>query len=401
MCACVCFSLAGGKDIIFGDDNLPWKYHRRIFVSAIRQYVSNIPLIEERLSKSTRKLLNLFENEKGEAFDPVKFITPCIADIISGIIFGKQFDTGDKNVGDLLADVESFARSTEDVKAMVFLGFFPFSKYFPFKSCEKVVGYILHGLEVIRKVFKESEKVFDSTKTPEDLMEALLHARNEALAKNSGDMAAIMSEDHLINTINDMFAAGYETATDTLSWAIGFLVQYPHYQRDIQAQLDEVVGRHRMPCLDDRVSLPLVQATIMETLRLGNIVPQALPHCVLKDTSLCGYRVPKGTIVFVDTESVHLDPKCWENPMVFDPYRHIDDQGQWITDKGNFYPFGAGRRTCAGEPLAKMELFMFLSWMLHKFTFVPEEGQKAPSLKPRRALVQFPSPYKIRAIKRE
>ena len=69
MCACVCFSLAGGKDIIFGDDNLPWKYHRRI-----RQYVSNIPLIEERLSKSTRKLLNLFENEKGEAFDPVRFI---------------------------------------------------------------------------------------------------------------------------------------------------------------------------------------------------------------------------------------------------------------------------------------------------------------------------------------
>ena len=77
MCACVCFSLAGGKDIIFGDDNLPWKYHRRIFVSAIRQYVSNTPLIEERLSKSTRKLLNLFENEKGEAFDPVRFITPC------------------------------------------------------------------------------------------------------------------------------------------------------------------------------------------------------------------------------------------------------------------------------------------------------------------------------------
>ena len=55
-----------------------------------------------------------------------------------------------------------------------------------------MVGYFRHGLEVIRKVFKESEKVFDSTKTPEDLMEALLHARNEALAKNSGDMAAII-----------------------------------------------------------------------------------------------------------------------------------------------------------------------------------------------------------------
>ena len=389
------------KNIIFGDGHLAWKYHRRIFVSALRQYVSNIPLIQERLDKSTQKLMDLVEKHNGNSFDPATIVGPCIADVISGIIFGKQYDTDNCNVNNILASTEEFVRSYKEVKAMVFLDFFPASRYFPFQSVKKVIGAYINALENTRIMLNEREQVFDPVKPPTDLMEALLHARNEALAQSSEDMAAIMSEDHLINTIYDMFGAGYETIRDTLCWAIGFLVQNPSYQRDIQAQLDKVVGRDRMPCLDDRLNFPLVHATIMETLRLGNIVPQAIPHCTLRDTVLCGYRVPKGTIMFIDLEAVHLNPECWENPTVFNPYRHIDEQGKLITGKGNFFPFGAGRRTCAGEPLAKMELFMFLSWLLHKFTIQPEEDQDPPQLKPLRAFVQYPTPYKIRVVKRK
>ena len=84
----------------------------------------------------------------------------------------------------------------------------------------------------------------------------------------------------------------------------------------------------------------------------------------------------------IPTESVHLDPKCWENPTMFNPYRHIDENGKLITNQGNFYPFGAGRRVCAGEPLAKVELFLFLSWMLQEFTFIAEEdGRPSPGLR--------------------
>ena len=87
---------------------------------------------------------------------------------------------------------------------------------------------------------------------------------------------------------------------------------------------------------------------------------------------------------------------------MFNPYRHIDDDAKVITNQGNFYPFGAGRRVCAGEPLAKVELFMFLSWMLQKFTFVAEENGPPPNLTSvYNGAIQFPSPYKIRAIKRK
>ena len=197
-----------------------------------------------------------------------------------------------------------------------------------------------------------------------------------------------------------MFAAGYETTSTTMKWLLAFLVNYPSYQEDIQRQLDEVVDDHT-PSLENRYSLPLLQATIIEALRVGNVGPLAVPHVTLTDTTLCGYRVPKDTIVFVDTESVHLDPKCWEDPTVFNPYRHINEDGRLITSQGNFFPFGAGRRVCAGESLAKVELFLFLSWILQKFTFVAEEDGCPPKLEGIFNLTQFPVPYKIRAIKRK
>jgi len=178
--------------------------------------------------------------------------------------------------------------------------------------------------------------------------------------------------------------------------AIAFLAGYPKYQEDIQRQLDEVVGNRRSS-LEDRPNLPLVQVTILETLRAGNVAPLAIPHLTVTDTTLCGCRVPKDTIVFANIESIHLDPKCWEDPTVFNPYRHIDTDGQLITNQGNFYPFGAGRRVCAGEALAKVELFLFVSWLLQNFTFVPAGGHP-PSIKG--TVSQFPTRYKIRAIKR-
>ena len=159
-----------------------------------------------------------------------------------------------------------------------------------------------------------------------------------------------------------MFSAGYETASTTLRWAIAYLVHNPGCQTEILNRLDEEVGRDWMPGLDDRPSLPLVQATIMETLRLGNVAETALPHYTLKDTTLAGYRVPKHTVVVPNLMAVHMDPSCWEDPTKFNPHRHIDGDGQVVTNSVNFLPFSAGRRVCAGEALAKVIRVLKLWW---------------------------------------
>lgn len=51
------------------------------------------------------------------------------------------------------------------------------------------------------------------------------------------------------------------------------MVLYPEVQRRAQAEIDEVVGRDRLPSLDDELSLPYVSAVIKEVLRYAPVVP--------------------------------------------------------------------------------------------------------------------------------
>jgi len=366
----------------------------------LRQHLSDTPSIEERVTQAAGKLLQLFDEQEEKSFDPAQLLDQSIIQVLGRIIFGKHWDITDPNIDKLIYLNELGLKSYKDFQVVMFLDFFPFAKYFPVKSHKKIYNTFLATLEIIRLKLREKALKFDPQEPAGNLMEALLLSQSEAIEENKEEKISALSEDHLISVIQNMFTAGYETTSHALAFTLGYLVQHPKYQIDIQKQLDDVVGRHRMPHLDDRLSLPLINATIMESLRLGNVVPQALPHRVEEDTSLSGYRVPKDTIVYPDIEAVHLDPECWENPKLFNPYRHIDEDGNLITNQGNFYPFGAGRRVCPGEALAKLEMFVFLSWMLHKFTFLPEEGQEPPEIKHRRALTQYPAPFKIRAIKR-
>lgn len=52
----------------------------------------------------------------------------------------------------------------------------------------------------------------------------------------------------------------------------------------VQAEIDEVVGRHRVLSLTDRASLPFTEATIMEVQRLTVAVPLGIPHMASKTT---------------------------------------------------------------------------------------------------------------------
>ena len=42
------------------------------------------------------------------------------------------------------------------------------------------------------------------------------------------------------------------TVTTTLTFATAFMLNYPHVQVKMQRELDAVIGRDRLPTLDDR-----------------------------------------------------------------------------------------------------------------------------------------------------
>lgn len=369
-----------------------------MFMTALRQYLNNTDIVEERINEQVKSVLDHFEKQRGEAFDPGSVITASVARITGSISFGEKF-IQTQDFEEVLALNEMGLKNFKDRQTLTLLDFFPvFAKYAPVSK--KLKSLCDYGYGVIRNQLLQRERTFDPSQPVRDLLDGLLKAKSEASCESNEERAALLSEEYLICTLEDMFAAGYDTTSSALRWAISYLVNYPQYQTELQQHIDSVVGRNRLPSLKDRPCLPLVEAVATETMRIGNVSDMAIPHYTVRDTMLCGYRVPKDTVVILDLESVHLDPRCWDNPREFNPYRHLDVSDNTMIKQDKLLIFSAGRRMCAGDTLAKTELFLFIAIMLHQYSFIPAEGELLPDMEGIRAINHYPKPYKICAVRR-
>ena len=63
-----------------------------------------------------------------------------------------------------------------------------------------------------------------------------------------------------------------QTASNAQSFVLA-MAMYPDVQKKAQAELDTVIGRDRLPDLDDLDSLPYIDALVKETLRWQPVSP--------------------------------------------------------------------------------------------------------------------------------
>ena len=246
----------------------------------------------------------------------------------------------------------------------------------------------------------------------------------------------------MIYLIGDLLFGGTETITNTLTWSIIYLLHYPDVMRKVQEEIDKVLGRNGIPSMMDKQKMPYVEATVMEIQRMADVAPLAVPHSGLEDVELRGYTIPKGTTVMSNLYAVHRDDRIWEDPYQFKPSRFLDKNGE-IVRRNELIPFSvgkliciervhirdlyfngriknevtyqvkhckghkqfladiiSGKRSCVGEALARMELFLFFTTMCQHFTFKLPPGEKLPSLVGRLGLSHVPPPFKVLAIQR-
>ncbi len=109
----------------------------------------------------------------------------------------------------------------------------------------------------------------------------------------------------LLRLIGDLFGAGTETTTNTLLWTVVYMLHHPDVMKKVQAEIDEQLRRDTVPSMKDKQRMPLVEATILEVQRLGEIVPLGVPHSTMEDVEFRGYTIPKGTMVMPNLYAVH------------------------------------------------------------------------------------------------
>jgi len=215
-----------------------------------------------------------------------------------------------------------------------------------------------------------------------------------------GNAESSFNDENLRMVVLDLFTAGMVTTSTTLSWALLLMILHPDVQRRVQQEIDAVIGQVRHPEMADQARMPYTNAVIHEVQRFGDIAPLNLPRITSRDIEVQDFLIPKGSILIPNMSSVLKDETVWEKPLRFHPEHFLDAQGHFVKPEA-FMPFSAGRRSCLGEPLARMELFLFFTCLLQHFSFSVPNGQPRP-----RNLGVFPFPvapypYQLCAVMRE
>nr|AOW70088.1 cytochrome p450 family 98 subfamily a polypeptide 8 [Euclidium syriacum] len=178
-----------------------------------------------------------------------------------------------------------------------------------------------------------------------------------------------LSEETVVSLVWNMLTAGADTTAVVIEWAMAEIIKYPIVQKKAQQELDSVIGFERLMTESDISKLPYLQCLVKEALRLHPSTPLMLPHKASETVWVGGYKVPKGTTVFVDVQSIGRDPANWENPEEFRPERFL---GEDIDVKGRDFrviPFGSGRRVCPAAQMSLNLMALVMGNLLHCFSW--------------------------------
>ncbi|XP_069045260.1 steroid 17-alpha-hydroxylase/17,20 lyase-like [Lepisosteus oculatus] len=381
-----------GKDIAFANYSPTWKFHRKMVHAALNMFGEGSAPVEKIICREASSMCQTLVDLQGTALDLAPELTRAVTNVVCSLCFSNSYQRGDPEFEAML----KYSQGIVDTVAKDSLvDIFPWLQIFPNEDLKILKQCIAVRDGLLQKKYDEHKASYNDG-TQQDLLDALLRAKrsseNNTLAHDVG-----LTDDHLLMTVGDIFGAGVETTTTVLKWAIAYLIHHPQVQKKVQDELDSKIGMGRHPTLSDRGNLPYLEATIREVIRIRPVSPLLIPHVALSDTSIGDYNIQKGTRVIINLWSLHHDEKEWKNPELFDPGRFLDEGSRVYSPSASYIPFGAGIRVCLGETLAKMELFLFLSWILQRFTLEAPPDQPLPDLQGKFGVVLQIQKYHVHA----
>ncbi|KAK1301212.1 Geraniol 8-hydroxylase [Acorus calamus] len=123
--------------------------------------------------------------------------------------------------------------------------------------------------------------------------------------------------------LTDIFAAGSDTSSNTVEWAMAELLHNPKAMTRAQAELSEIIGFGNHIEESDIARLPYLQSIVKETLRLHPPAPFLIPRKAEANVDVSGFTIPKHAHVLVNVWAIGRDTSVWDNPNKFNPTRFM------------------------------------------------------------------------------
>ncbi|XP_043930120.1 cytochrome P450 1B1-like [Protopterus annectens] len=369
--------ISGGKSMAFGGYNSLWKSQRRIAHSVLRAFstanADTKKLFEQHVCAEAVDLIKVFMQlgEHGQYFNPSHEFSVAAANVICALCFGKRYSHDDVEFRALLSRNDKFGKT---VSAGSLVDTLPWLQAFP-----NPIRNIYESFKELNTEFfnfvKNKVTQHRQTYNPDvtrDMSDAIITLVEHGTGKSHG-----LTRDYVEATVTDILGAGQDTSSTALTWIILLLIKYPNIQNRLQEEIDKVIGRERLPTLEDCKRLPHLEAFIYETLRFTSFVPVTIPHATTANVVIDGFEIPKDTVVFINQWSVNHDEKKWKDPGTFNPSRFLDDNGSIDKDLVNSVMiFSLGKRRCIGDQLSRLQIFLFTSILLQQCTFQANPSEK-------------------------
>nr|AUD09152.1 cytochrome P450 family 2 subfamily B [Neotoma stephensi] len=366
-----------------------WKVLRRFALATMRDFGMGKRSVEERIQEEAQCLVEELKKSQGAPLDPTFLFQSITANIICSIVFGERFDYKDRQFLRLLDMFYQSFSIISSFSSQVFELFSGFLKYFP-GTHRQICRNLQEILNYIGQCVKNHQANLDPS-NPRDFIDTYLLR----MEKEKSNQHTEFHQQNLLNSVMSLFFAGTETTSTTLRYGFLLLLKYPHVAEKVQKEIDQVIGSHRLPTLDDRNKMPYTDAVIHEIQRFSDLAPIGAPHKVTKDTLFRGYLLPKNTEVYPILSSALHDPQYFEQPDTFNPDHFLDANGA-LKKSEAFMPFSLGKRMCLGEGIARNELFLFFTTILQNFSVSSPVAPKDIDLSPKESGIgKVPQKYQI------
>ncbi|XP_055385019.1 probable cytochrome P450 304a1 [Condylostylus longicornis] len=376
---------------IFFNDGILWKDQRRFVLRYLRDFGfgRRFDELEAVMNEELTDLVELIRNgpkyphEKEFVRDKLQaccpnFMSACSTNSFLYIMCNERVPREEREIcNKLVKDGMIFQRAGDDYGRL--LSFLPWIRhFFPYKS-----GYrqLRDSTKTLWKFFKTYvDKNLETYNEDYDRNFMDMYIREMKKAEKENEVDSTFFYDQFVLSLVDFAFPAITAVGVQLSMLFQWFLLRPELLKNVQEELDRVVGRGRLASLDDRKNLSYTEACLREILRIETLVPSSVPHRALVDTEFLGYKIEKDTIMVPGLYAFHMDARYWQDPEIFKPERFLDENNTLSLKKDISLPFGAGKRLCAGETFARNMMFLILCAICQNFNIVLGPGQELPDM---------------------
>lgn len=344
-------SVIDQHSIVWSSDlNNHWKFLRafcRTHLFSPKAVESQAALREKKASE----MIDFLRSKKGETVKISEILFGTILNTLGNLFFSKDL---------CHLDYETNTSGIKHViRKFVELGAMPnISEFYPvFDALD------LQGLRKQTEIY-QNQLI--------NIWSDIVKEKRQAISRGSSDFLDVMIDsgfsDLQINILlMELIAAGSDTTTSTMEWAMAELLRNKDAMHKLQAELTSKIGENDVITESKISELPYLAACVKETLRIHPPTPFLIPRRAPETCKIMNYTIPKNSRLFVNVWAIGRDSNTWEDALSFRPKRFLDSNVDFRGQDFEFMPFGAGRRICPGLPFAGQEVHLILASLIHYF----------------------------------